>query len=542
MEKAEELIKIYEQEELKNANFRNMWQSTAELIFPRESNITTSFTRGTQKTVTIYDTTAVMDSQEMASGLSSALVPAGEHFFNLNISKNNPGGQNEDYEDYLSRLTDSLHIALFKSNFMLQLNETIRSLVVFGTGNLFSEWVARTGLNFKDFDIALYQILESESGLVDTMMIKFPLTARQAYGKWGDNIGEKVKSAYEDDKKKNNTFWFIQIVRPRKERDIRYWDNLNMAWESIYVGVEDKNILEEGGFNEFPFGVPRWMKTSSETFGRGQGTEILPQVRVLNTMMRDFIELGNKYVNPPREVLDSFDGEVDVTPGATNFVSEIPSIKGLDQSVLGNFPVSDKVIEMQREPVHKAFFRDVFVQLADLKGDRRTTVEIRQRIREGLRRLGPPVQRIQSELFSPIIKRCVSLMIRNGAAPPPPVGLEVYDIEFLGPLANALQSGQARGFLQWLEVALNIDDRIPQAKDNINIDSGFRDLGRMFGVKAEHINTEEQRDAIREQGAQQIAQEKALAAAEAAGKGYKDFSKAPEEGSATQHLQESLSA
>jgi len=122
---------------------------------------------------------------------------------------------------------------------------------------------------------------------------------------------------------------------------------------------------------------------------------------------------------------------------------------------LGNFPITVEALKEQQEIVHKAFFRDIFVQLGDLTGDRRTTVEIIERLREGLRRLALPVARLQSELFNPVITRSTMLLIRHGKIPQPPIELEGQQlgIEYEGQLALALKGQQAKGFQQWVEFA-----------------------------------------------------------------------------------------
>lgn len=195
MTRAEEYIKEYDREWNKNGNFRNLWQETAELMFPRESNITQFRQRGSEQTRAVYDPTAAFDSKEMADDLLSAIIPAGEYFFKWNVSKDNIGGYSDEYDEYLAWVTDKQHRALFASNFMSQMDETMRSLICFGTGNIYSDWSVKAGgLYFKDYDIALYLMLMNSEGIIDTMMIKFPFTARQAYKKWGENIGEKRAS------------------------------------------------------------------------------------------------------------------------------------------------------------------------------------------------------------------------------------------------------------------------------------------------------------------------------------------------------------
>lgn len=539
--RAEQIVKLQEREESKQANFRSLWQDTADLQFPRENSITKTEYRGTEKTVNVYDPTAVMDSKIMADGLLSSIIPAGEPFFKLNVSVDNRGGRSEDYTEYLHWAAEKLHVALFESNFLLQIAETMRSLIVFGTGNLYSEWVAGIELNFRDWDIGQYQILQNSQGLIDTMILKFPFTARQAAQEFV-NPGKSVLEAMAEEKNHEKEFQFIHLVRPRETRNRRLVNTLNMPFESIYVAVKDKVEVDEGGFQEFPYAVPRWAKTSSEINGRGIGTEIQPQVRVVNQQMCDFTECGNKWNNPPREVLDTFDGEVSVVPNANNFVQVIPSIKAIDDGVRGNFPITKEILEMQREVIDKAYYKDVWVQLADLKGDRRTTLEIRERIVEGLRRIGQPAYRIQSELLKPSIIRPLRLLIRNGELEPPPPGLESFDIEYLGLMANALSAGQAKGFQQWAATAIEMEETFPGTKDNINVDEGFRDMGRILGVKSEHINTVEERDAIREERARLAAERKAMEVAQMAAQGYGQTTGAPEEGSPAGEVMEAIGA
>jgi hypothetical protein len=537
--RAEQYIRIYDLEWNKNGNFRNLWQETSELMFPRESNISQYHQRGAEQTKEVYDTTAVTDSKEMGDGLLSAIIPAGEYFFKWNVSKDNIGGQLDDYDDYLMRATDKQHRSLFSSNFMSQMSETMRSLICFGTGNIFSEWSIKAGgLNFKDYDIALYLMLMNSEGVIDTMMIKFPFTARQAVQEWGDKVGKKIQEAYDDPKKRESIFPILHIVRPRAERNPAYSeDPMNMPWESVYIDVKNKHLIDEGGFPEFPYHPCRWMVTTGEIFGRGIGTQILPQVRLINKINCDLVECGNKHNDPPKEVLESFEGEVQVFAGACNYVQEIGTIVPI-QGVQGNFPISKDILEMKEEIVHKAFYKNVFNPITDLKGDRRTTVEIRERKLEGLRRVGQPVGRIQTELLEPMLRRTLMLLIRNGEIPRPPLGLETIEIEYLGLMANALSSGQAVAFQKALAIGIEMKESIPSILDNINIDEGFRNLCRQLGVRAEDINSIEDRDAIRAARQAELQKQQLMEAAQLAAQGYSQTTAAPEEGSAAGALME----
>jgi len=532
--RAESIIAERNRERSKQANFRSLWQETADLIFPRENRITSSTTAGIDKSRDVCDTTAIMDSQDMASGLSSTFIPPGRSFFGLKV-RDRELAKNEEVNRYLSEASEITHDELFSSNFLLQLNETLRSLVVFGTGNLFSEWDNSTGrLNFKDFDISLYQILEDAGGNVNTVILTFDRTARQAADAFGtENLGPEILKALEKPETENNAFEFIHRVGPRRDRNVRLSDNLNMPFESVYVDVKGRKIVAEGGFEEFPFAVVRWMKSSYEKYGRGQGTEVLGDVKVLQQIKMDFIECGNKWNHPPLEIEDTFEGTPNMSPDAVNLVRKVGTIQGISPTAMGNFPITREMLEFQQDIIHRAFFRDVFVQLADLKGDRRTTVEIYERIKEGLRRLALPVARLESELFDKVITRSVLLLIRNGriAPIPPELAGQPFGIEYTGVLALALRSQQAKGFMQFAATVGELAAIFPEATDIIDIDDALPDIARSFGVKTEHLASEAQIAEKRRIRAEQLQAQQLLQAGMAAAEGYGKTNKAPEEGS-----------
>ena len=151
MIKAEEIIELQKRLESDDGTFRWLWQDTSNYIFPRESNVTTIRMPGEQKTRVLYDTTAVTEAENMTSGLLTNMVPAGQKFFSLTTSDTEIQ-EIESVKTYMARATEIEHEELFASNFILQLAETLHSLVVFGTSCLFTEY--DRGLNFMDCDVS----------------------------------------------------------------------------------------------------------------------------------------------------------------------------------------------------------------------------------------------------------------------------------------------------------------------------------------------------------------------------------------------------
>ncbi len=530
-ERAKEIIKEQEREETKAANFRNLYQEVADHMLPRENQIIGVRTPGEDKSQQIFDPTAMLDLQDMASGLSAAFFPPGELAFGVTV-KDRAVASIDRVKRYLALVAQIAHDELFASNFMLQLNETLSSLIGFGTGNLFSEW--KLGLNFKDWDVSFYTIKQNSAGIVDTVITKFPLTARQAIQEFDDAAGEKVLEDSKNPEKESDKFEFIHRIGPRKERNRQFTDSLNMPVESIFVNVKEQLIVEEGGFEEMPNAVARWKKSSNEVMGRGQGTVALSITKELQQMHSDFVECGNKWNNPPRQSLaNAVEGQVDVRPGANNIVTQIDAIKALDQGIRGNFPITKDMLEFTQGIIHRIFFVDVFAPLANLPGDRRTTLEIRERIKQAVKKLAGPIYRLQSELFTPVITRSILLLIRNGVIPPPPAELKGrgFGIEYVSELALAMRDQQARAFIQFATLVTELDTVFPGAKDIVNIDRSLPDIAFTFGLKVDHLSTEEEITVARD--ARRIALEKrqVLEAAQVAGQAYGQTTKAPEEGS-----------
>jgi hypothetical protein len=480
-----------------------------------------------------------MASIDMTAGLSINLFPPGDKFYNV-LMEDEELNKIDAVKRKLAEITEKSHEKRANSNFMLQANETMRSLGTFGTGCMFSEWKAGVGLNYKDYDIGMYTFLENEQGLVDTMMIEFPFTAKQAFQKWGDKAGETVIEKANESKTRSDELKFVWIVRPRDLEKQTGDESTAMPFESIFISRIDSVIVEEGGFEEFPFQVPRWSKSSKEKWGRGVGTWAIGLVNSLQVKHRDLDEVGNLHNNPPKEVLESFEGEVRISPGDLNFVPQLGTIRAIPQQALGDFNTTLKSIEIDQQAVRKMFFNDAFNQLEQLKGDRRNELEIRSRLAEGLRKLVMPVGRIQTEWLTGLVTRDIGLLERNGEFGEMPAEMQgkSFKIEYVGRLALELQAAQSIGWLRWLQEGIEIEALVPGTLDNVNVDEGYRRRGITLGVSIDDMASEDDVAAKREERQRKEQQQIELQLAQMASQAYPGATKAPEDGSPAQQLTE----
>jgi hypothetical protein len=430
---------------------------------------------------------------------------------------------------------------MFNSNFIAQVSNTIHYWFVFGIGSLYTDWTTKLGLNYRDYAIGSYQCLENAAGNIDAIILTVPMTAAQIVEKFKSSdesvVGRTVSQLYGKPESRHESTNVVHYIGPRENYDPNpiLRSNLASPVESIYVAEKDKHLIEESGFDEFPFAVPRYSVIYAEVYGRGRGTMMLPKVRQLNRRAKDYDEMSNKWVNPPKEVLESFEGTVDVTPGALNYVAEKGTISPIDMGSSGAYPVTKDILEYYREGVREGFLRSAFEPITPLKGDRRNQLELAQRISEGLKKQARPFGRLFNELLTPNVVRTIRLLVRNGVIMRPPESLRgtPLKIEFVNPLALALRDQQARGGQRWIAI-LGEASQIPQfanVTDNVESDKWARDLGEALGVKADHIRPIRELEEIRDQRALEQQEAKQLQLAGAAAEGYQKVTKAPEPGS-----------
>lgn len=528
-----EIIQEWKREDSAVGTMMSTYQQVADHFMQRESNVTTVKSPGRDKSLPVIDPAGRIAFQKMTAGLSTIFFPPGDYFCRLAPES---GSEYKPRSiSYLNMATEIFHLELFKPscNFILQINETIPSWSGFGTSCIFSEWNNDLmSLNFRDWDVANFRFGVDARGYPNRCLIRWQYTAAQAIELFGDDVGEQILKISKQPSRANEKFWFIWRVQKRRVRNTRYADRLNFEYEKICVNELEKKVVEVGGYREFPFHIARWLTNSSERWGYGQGVYALSADKELQTQKKALnlnAELAN---NPPRQTHQSFDGQPKVYPGANNIVLEMDQIKALDRNMHGNFPISKDILEMTKSDLRNIFFDKVFAPLDELSGDRRTRLEIAERIKTGYQQLVLPATRFYNECLTPLVERCVMLLLRNGRIPPPPPELKGFKVEYLGRLALALKEQHAEALQRFAEFSMQMEQVVPNfTTDTINLDRAGRNMATVFGVSEVDLNTPEERDAIRQKRQLEEQQAKAMMAAQAAGNAYKSTSQAPQEGS-----------
>ena len=503
------------------------WQDILDYVMPRKADVTFVRSKGEKRTEVLFDSTAITANNLLAASLQGTLTSPSLPWFHLKLRDEN-ANQNHDVQLWLEDSARRMYDMFNESNFNTEVHELYLDLTSVGTGAIFVEegnnGFANDGIHFNTLHIAEYFIQENVTGKVDTLYRKYKLTARQAIEEFGeDNVGEKIIEAAQN--KPDKQFNFIHAVEPTKDYERSTGkSNTKLPFHSCHVCVEDKMKVRTGGYNEFPYLVPRWSKATGEIFGRSPSYNALPDIKTLNKAVEIGLKAWAKAIDPPLLVQDDgVIGRVRMTPAGITVVRTDGAIKPLQ--IGSNWQITDMKENQLRQAIRQAYYSD---QLQLQEGPQMTATEVQVRYELMQRLLGPTLGRFQSEFLNPLIERVFGIMYRAGALLPEPELLkgQQMDIEYVGPLARSQRMEESVAIERLYGLAMNVVQVDPAIMDNINHDEAIRLRGKLLGVPKTILRSRDEVMEMREQRAEQQAQMAAMQQQQAAGDAMQSQAKA----------------
>ena len=486
------------------ATWEDHWQDILDYVMPRKADISFVRAKGTKRTEVLYDSTAITANNLLAASLQGTLTSPSLPWFHLKL-RDKELNENRDVQLWLEDSARRMYDTFNESNFNTEVHELYLDLCSVGTGSMFVEegnnGFETEGIHFNTLHIAEYFIQENINGQVDTLYRKYKLTARQAIEEFGeDNLGEKILEASKN--KPDKMFNFIHAVEPTKdyERALRK-ANTKLPFHSCHVCVEDKMVVRTGGYNEFPYLVPRWAKATGEIFGRSPSYNALPDIKTLNKAVEIGLKAWAKAIDPPLLVQDDgVIGRVRMTPAGITVVRNDGAIKPLQ--IGSNWQITDMKETQLRTAIRQAYYSD---QLQLQEGPQMTATEVQVRYELMQRLLGPTLGRFQSEFLNPLIERTFGIMLRAGALMPEPdiIKGQQIDVEYVGPLARSQRMEESVAIERLYGLAMNVVQVDPTIMDNINHDEAIRLRATLLGVPKTILRGRDEVEELREQRAEQ---------------------------------------
>ena len=391
-----------------------------------------------------------------------------------------------------------------KSNFSTAIQQTISSGIAFGPGILFIDNQFGKDIKFKALPLSQCYIAENDSGLVDTLFRKFKFTAKQAVQAFGKgNVSQNIMNSYANDPERE--FEIVHCIYPNMEGK-----GVKDRFESHYIEIEAKKVLQTQFLSKFPCIVFRWNAMIGEKYGHGQGKLALTTVRMLSKLRQQNILAKELALRPI--LLTSDDGVLIPNPLNPGMVIEGGMMDGQKRidilPINGNIQAGDAMYEMELQLLGQLFFAEDIASPIDKT--RRTAVEVNMMGNDRMKFMSAQIARFLDQCLKPMADNVLQDMVENGEFSDLNTRILTYDLEpqFLGAITQLLKMADVRDTQNFMQSVLPMVQLDPSIINRINFDMFVKDTQKGTGTPSYILRSDEEVAAI--QQAQQAQQEQQM--------------------------------
>jgi hypothetical protein len=436
----------------------------------------------------VLDNTPGRAARILAAGMTSGLTSPSRPWFKLGLADSDLMTF-DPVKLWLDIAQQRMLSVYSKSNIYGVLHSMYEEIGVFGTSASIILDDFYDVLRGRAFTIGEYFLGSGPDCRVNTFGRQYYMTVGQMVKDFGiDRVSSGARVMYENGER-DKWFKINHLIVPNEKRDANKKDRLNMPFKSLYWedGSNAEECLREGGFEDFPVLAPRWdVTTSADTYGKGPGWDGIGDSKMLQKMQKDKLIALDKLVDPPMQKDGSVEGEVNTLPGGITYSSATTPNAGVRPAYQINPDLNalEMSIRSTQDAIHKTFYSDLFLMLAQSDRRQMTAREVVERHEEKLLMLGPVLERLESELLDPIIDRTFNIMLQAGLIPPPPKELSGMDIkvDYISMLAQAQKMVGTTAIEQHVAFVGNLSAVYPEARDTLDAVEAAIEYGEMLGV------------------------------------------------------------
>lgn len=490
--------------------WENFWEEIAFHCIPDWQGINTLYTPGQQKNTHLYDNTGVQSNELLASHLHGMLTNPATIWFGLTTG-DRALDRNPEVASWLEESAHRMHRVMNESNFQTEVHSYYITLTSLCTSALLIEQDEVDVVRFTALHIKDYCIEENHMGVVDRMYRCVKMKGHEIIDMFEKDgmITDEIKRKLMESKEGQMKEWeVIHAIYPRVP--VEKITTAEMPYYSQYVLMEGNHTLRAKKFQEFPGVVARWTKQAGEVYGRGPGTNALPELKTLNKMTEVVLKTAAKIMDPPLMLPDhGFMMPLKTRPGGLNFY------RAGSAERIEKLPTADRNIDFgyqemgdRRARVRQAFFAD---QLQLVQSPEMTATEVLQRTEEQMRLLGPMLGRQQIEFLRPLVNRVFAIMDRRGLFDEPPQALVEaanegafvnLGVQYQSLIAKAQKASEGQTLDRFLGSVLNLAQAEPKMLDNIDFDEVVRKYGEILGTTQDIFRSPDEVSEMREAQAQ----------------------------------------
>ena len=500
--KIKHLTEQFEVLKRKREPWEGVWADIDRFVRPQNASKSSS---------KVFDSTPIWCRMQLASGLQMLLVNPSCPWFSLGAQHQDTrpslGLQDSPGEDRDLRLwRDDVQSKIYQvfanpfNNFYNQVRKFFLSLTGRGVAVFYVEEAQELPdlMFFRSLDVQECFFEENQFGKIDALFRLFTLNVRNAARKWPkDGMFQKMLKENRQDEK-------LQILHVVQESDTPK----GFPFESIYMDFGNARLIEEGGYDYFPFLVTRWMVEDADgCYGSAPGGHVMPDIKLLNTLRQDNTRITQKALNPPLLVPENgYHLPLSITPGSINFYRNGIADPIRPVSPMENVQVSFEEMAQCRDAILKAFYIDIFRMGKESK--EMTVPEVQMRGEEQMRLMGAIVGGIETEFFNPLILAVCHILEKYGRIERFSKGKQNLAICYNSVFSIAQKSAaytSTEGVLGFLQRS-GIANVCPEIYDNVNWDRVFAKFVELKGVPEDILNTGEEKIQVRQKRELQMQQ------------------------------------
>lgn len=507
MSDIETIIRRWRVLKANKSEWHEHYDDLARVFLPRRLGFATTTVTGERRTQHLYDSTPMQAARTLANAIGGMMRPEGLPEVEM-LTDDDALNEAEEAKVWLADSQLRL-LKVFnnpKARFRQASSEKDLDLVVFGNAPMFIG-TGKNSLLFQSMHLKDATPLFNDEGSIEGMHRERKFTLRNAASRFGENnLSEDAREKLK--KTPDEYITILHVILPREESKINPLFAKDLPFADIWLEIESKKVLSEGGFHEFPFIFPRFDTSSGEELGRSPAMLALPDGDTLQAMGETILVAGQRAADPPLAVPnDGAFSAYNTFPGGLVYydIEAAEAVRGnpffpIESGM--NLPITRDMQKDSRDQVWNAFYRNILN--LPIEGPQMTATEVMERKGEFIREIGPTFGKLETDDTAPTVERAFMITLRNGGFAPVPEILQGQNVrfEYNSPVKKIRDQIDAAAARLWAQETIQLAQYKPEALDLLNVDELIRFSAEAAGIPKRIINSDEAVQQLREQRAE----------------------------------------
>ncbi|MDR1507822.1 MAG: head-tail connector protein [Treponema sp.] len=375
----------------------------------------------------------------------------------LKLGLEDPGLENQyGVKDWLEMVEGRLYKAYNDGNLYSQIPAFIESAATFGHGvMLIDEDLTDKKIRTATMNTREIYLDTDEYDEVATVFREFYMTWENAASYFGrDKLAEEVRRKWDDDNSAKKMMRLVHAVY-RKKNDNGANISGRFRYASVYVDPDNSHIIQEGGYNDFPYAVFLWKRLMGKKYGIGPAMSAISDINLLHKFEEARLDAAQLSARPALNVPMGMKGTEEITPDGRNYYMRDEGMI-VPVNVGANFPITLEITSEQETRIKECFHVDFFLMLQKMNLNQMTATAVVELQGEKAAVLSNMVSNLNGALHK-IVQRSVDILFKQGALPELPYALRTnrtaMKVDFIGVLAQAQKKAhETSGLMQGLQI------------------------------------------------------------------------------------------